>query len=152
MEKYYTPEIEEFNVGFEFEFEVRGFNSGWTKDIIFARFNNGWECNLDNTLAMFEDGCFGYRVKYLDSEDIESLGFHTDKERHWEYRELYKSGNYSIEITLPSRKMIIRTIDDEKDPDHFHGYEIPKLKTIFEGYIKNKSELVKLLKQLCITK
>lgn len=148
--KYYTPTIEEFHIGFEYE-EITGVEGN---SLVFEHriFNNNtsfsdMEFNLKKQKSTIH---YSYFVKYLDQEDIESLGFVADKDRHWGYRELYILGNYSIKVMLPSREIIIQTIDKEKEPEYFGEFIIPKLKTIFEGKIKNKSELIKLLKQLGI--
>ena len=63
MNKYYTPKIEEFHVGFEYESLVL---NKWRKgDNQFPRYY------LPNEAR-------NYRVKYLDREDIESFGFFTE--------------------------------------------------------------------------
>jgi hypothetical protein len=69
--KYYTPAIEEFHVGFEYEILH---NNEWKKTSVF---NNS--CGGD---IIFEIKNMGHwdvvskpRVKYLDKEDIESLGW-----------------------------------------------------------------------------
>ena len=84
--KFYVPSIEEFHVGFEYEAKAT-FQDGtvksqeefeddekypWTKqtcDVILASI----ERSLTGVNA--ENGRCGIRVKYLDKEDIESLGF-----------------------------------------------------------------------------
>ena len=73
------------------------------------------------------------RVKYLDKEDIESLGFVRDSI----YSHKYKNDYY---IEYNSKKSI-----------HLDTIEIKNnQQTLFSGYIKNKSELKRLLKQLNI--
>lgn len=174
--KYYTPTIEEFHIGFEYEeFCSYPIDSNgewmsefqWYKKIVkdYGQAINNWDKHhpkdfvyIPITGRYYNDGIpkenFNieniFRVKYLDQEDIESLGFIADKERHWGYRELYIKGDYCIKIMLPNREIIIQTIDKEKEPEYFGNCKIPKLKTIFDGNIKNKSELIKLLKQLGI--
>lgn len=97
MEKYYTPEIEEFYIGFEFEYRPRlqnGIIAQIHKDFEYGNkwltttFNNKlrekdfikWlyeEAGQPVTLRGVEEFLQGdaIRVKYLDAEDIESLGF-----------------------------------------------------------------------------
>ena len=66
MDKYYTPEIEEFYVGFRFEV----LNSGvWDWQNMNA--SRLQEINFDDNLNNMSK----YRVKYLDIEDIDT----TDK-------------------------------------------------------------------------
>ncbi len=82
------------------------------------------------------------RVKYLDREDIESLG--------WEYKETTEgkydyfwdkgTGKHSI-LYSETQKRCLVTIRDEVRKKDF---------TVFVGTIKNKSELKRLLKQLGI--
>jgi hypothetical protein len=83
-----------------------------------------------------------FRVKYLDREDIESLG--------WEYKETSDGGfdyywdihtmKHSILYSERAKRMVITLWDRSRLEDH----------TVFVGTIKNKSELKKLLKQLGI--
>ena len=68
MDKYYTPSLNEFHVGFEYE-TYNSYRKEWYKTIL----------TEDNLEAL---GSFWYnfleaehRVKYLDKEDIESLGW-----------------------------------------------------------------------------
>ncbi|MDA3854641.1 MAG: hypothetical protein PF569_00170 [Candidatus Woesearchaeota archaeon] len=73
---YYTPEIEEFYIGFEFEYEIYdpevmdglGGNR-YIKDI----YNKDSFMYLDYELCELD--LSRVRVKYLDKEEIESLGF-----------------------------------------------------------------------------
>lgn len=143
--KYYVPEIEEFCVGFECEM----INSShhiyfeWEK----CKFKEDFSCELS------EDYCFEYlfsdlknkniRVKYLDKEDIESLGFTLHYKPH-NKKFYFKNQDEKIGITL--RKDFYN--------DGFcnaHIYELREpISTLFSGKIKNKTELIKLLKQLDI--
>ncbi len=128
MEKYYTPTIEEFHVGFEYEFRHNDYKQkGWIKykTPIFD-FNK-------------EDSPFSYtnlnqfRVKCLDKEDIESLGFVL---KAGDTRLTYHYGGHAISHTPSSNKI---------DIYYYDGSEFVNRITI-----KNKSELKKLLKQLNI--
>lgn len=124
--KYYTPEISEFHVGFEYEIYVPGTDTEYTKKI-FTLTEVGFIQNVyDQNL---QEGWF--RVKYLDKEDIESLdwksglfqGLNEDSFTYQDYQ-LYWQDNQFIQI---------------------YNFDA---KIIFEGIIKNKSELKKLLTQL----
>lgn len=69
MIKYYTPEIEEFHIGFEYEYEdinEGGASTSWYKGILQP--NEGYIID-----QIYNDENREYRVKYLDREDIESL-------------------------------------------------------------------------------
>lgn len=61
--KYYTPTLEEFHIGFQYEWLNE--QGEWIKE--------------DTPTEISEDGyneqAYGLRVKYLDKEDIESFGF-----------------------------------------------------------------------------
>lgn len=133
MKKYYTPEIEEFYVGFEFESNYVLFNktekgSEWEK-IILDDSQFGWFYSAYTNDAVKSE----FRVKYLDKEDIESLGFKLIEENFY-YKRYCKDKYILRHYGLTS---II--IQDE------HG-------ELFDGDIKNKSELKKLFKQLTPSK
>jgi hypothetical protein len=117
MEKYYTPEIEEFHVGFEYEYN---YEEGITRVL-----------GTNDTVDTEE-----VRVKYLDKEDIESLGFKLDNV-HNEVKFNYLMFPYRLEHTPHNNRLDIYKWGDECD---------------MIGYIniKNKSELKRLLKQLNI--
>ena len=72
----------------------------------------------------------------MDKEDIESLGW----KLHKEIPHYYKSPCNNFVIRIKFKDLLRVYMYDE--------YTIDKL--IFEGTIKNKSELIKLLKQLGI--
>lgn len=126
--KYYTPEIEEFYVGFEFE---------WLNRNTFEK--HIFMCQSQFTFDDFPELAKQSRVKYLDQEDIESLGWKEEidspdgrfsilKDDIWYYLIQYgHNQKYEIRCMNPSYK---------------YGS--------FLGTIKNKSELHKLMKQLGI--
>ena len=78
LDKYYTPELEEFHQGFEYEIWL---NSAYTpekyikKIFEFVDKNNIWDDDITNLLACAYNGGDTLRVKYLDQEDIKSLGW-----------------------------------------------------------------------------
>ena len=140
-EKYYTPEIEEFHVGFEFERPNTINRVSWVKTV----FENG-ECA--EQYCKYDES----RVKHLDREDIESMGFQTYKDEQGNpnvvyERELDKSnirGNDLVHILHNHvSKWVGVFIGDSETP--YSDWE-----TRFTGTIKNKSELKRLLKQLGI--
>lgn len=136
--KYYTPTIEEFHVGFEFE----------TKYILFSRNGEWMKCIFSVNELWFWDEYehdaykTEFRVKYLDREDIESLG--------WFYKQTTDSGldyfwddktqKHSIIHSYITGWTVITVRDDARKEDY----------TSFAGYVKNKSELKRLMKQLGI--
>lgn len=122
-EKYYTPTIEEFHVGFEIQI-VNIENAQWGIYVI----------KKEDSFKEFDlDFC---RVKYLDKEDIESFGF-----------KLVQSGSngcssYKLKdlyITINEINYSNILISNNKE----HQFFIPIT-------IKNKSEFSRLLKQLSI--
>lgn len=155
--KYYTPDIEEFHVGFEYEV----FEKGQIYDPNIMTF---MPIETEDKFFKFTypDPFYGYqlnklfaqkdlRVKYLDQEDLESLGFsNTPKD--------YDKG-------LVSRNDLMRIIGndvikiqtywiyskDERLIRIFKGrkYVYP-YQEVFRGIIKNKSELKRIMKQIQI--
>lgn len=136
MSKYYTPEIEEFHVGFECEFKNSMQSNKWEKEV----------CNVDTMSIAYDSfehedykGEFAniFRVKYLDREDIESLGL-----KLWQI----PGDSFDWEFYLDSEKgesLGKVTFNDNNTID-----ELELFGTIFN--IKNKSELKRILKQLGI--
>ncbi len=140
MEKYYTPSIEEFYVGFEYEYKSLQ-DSKWKKGIC----ETGTESREDFTFRDTEKHLDRRRVKHLDTEDIESLGLEYDNNAE----------------PIPARDyphMFIPTAYAKEDWMLYH-YEYDSVIWIenykedsfyFKGVIKNKSELKKVLKMLGI--
>lgn len=149
--KYYTPSIEEFHVGFEYQHtglldinqikeEFYNFNYDLKdkslEEINYA-INNNW-----------------IRVKYLDQEDIESLGWtfkSTNKMRTW-----YTGSDNWFNNTIPTGNSgRYWSFELSHDPEYNGiiikaGTNYGETDTFFEGTIKNKSELKKLMEQLNI--
>ena len=134
--EYYTPKIEEFHVGFEYEllegeFSIKSKPKEWAKKELTS-------AQLHGTNTWFFQGCIEeetVRVKYLDKDDIESLGFKlkSDETNH----HTYHYGGYAI-----THSVIGKTIDIY----YYDGSEF-----VNNISIKNKSELKVLLNQLGIT-
>lgn len=130
MEKYYAPNISEFHVGFEYEFKHSDYpENGWKK----------YDTPVVN--VEYENCPFGctdlseYRVKCLDREDIESMDF---IEVIHSYGSFYKKGNFTIEYAYDNVRIVIREIEEQNTTQ------------LFQGVIKNKSELKVILKMLGI--
>lgn len=130
--KYYTPDIEEFHIGFEYELLVNSLYEPLKGGIGDTFFSISKELKSKKI-----------RVKYLNREDIESLGW---KKRMGTTAEIYylhwseTVGDHKG-IWL-ERKGNLWTIVNAMTKLHFMQYW---------GEIKNKSELKKLMKQLKIT-
>jgi hypothetical protein len=127
--KYYTPTIEEFHVGFECEI---------------CDSNNDWSI-AKSTLTSFDTDYLveviqkkRARVKYLDREDIESLGWISTTVSDGAN---YLMGGFYFNITdNQGHKWDVSIYSMDETNSQFH----------FLGRIKNKSELKKLMQQLQI--
>ena len=133
----YTPSIEEFHIGFEFE----AFNNAdwyWQED------TSGWKAikrDEYNAMMMHTSQILGaiskgwIRVKCLDQEDIESCDFIERREEgdciSW----------YRCEGSL---QLVENTYGNRVEIAVCGSMRVP----IFNGIIKNKSELKRTLKQL----
>lgn len=143
--KYYTPTIEEFYVGFEYE-HLTGFEKVF-KPVIFdieKMVTCFIEPGVDSKGVYSETTCIlgiqkciqnnQCRVKYLDKEDIQSLGW----EGHDDYY-THSGGRY---------KLVIETFDTYQSIliESLSGFKYYN----YLDSIKNKSELKKLMQQLGI--
>jgi hypothetical protein len=136
--KYYTPGISEFHVGFDLEL-FNGENGQW------GRYTIGDAKDICN----FQECIYGeyenLRVKYLDEEDIESLGFVRDWSKDFiieaNDRTYRLSPYYNMRGDVRETLVRIYIVDPKSHSS---------IDEIFRGDIKNKSELIKLLKQLGI--
>jgi len=147
MEKYYTPDIEEFHVGFECElrnsssepFEWEPFKIIGVDDGEISGRRMDWSFYDSNNSIRDEM----VRVKYLEWKDIEELGFeHLGSgwfERKNSYHR-YESGIHDCRIRMWK--------DNQLDIWAYWKDDEPSI--IFTGELKNKSELVKILQQLGI--
>lgn len=124
LDKYYTPELSEFHIGFKYEWLNE--NSDWVVE----------ETPKEISIDGFDEQTYGLRVKYLDSLDIESLGFVYIKVDSYKYPTFYKSG-FGLKLMEDNLIEIVNIT--------MNGF--PRY---FEGKCLNKSELIKLCKQLNI--
>jgi hypothetical protein len=145
MDKYYEPDLEEFHQGFEYE---RWSSSAYTpekyiKEIFeFVDKNDIWDDDITNMLACAYNGGDTLRVKYLDKEDIESLGFTQIAGDCFNLPIKEYRGRLNDEVRILFRKSILIYLAmNSNDKDNV---------VLFTGIVKNKSELIKLLKQLKI--
>lgn len=142
--KYYTPDISEFHVGFEYEWE-RAYSTGdstWVKHTCDVYENDHGADVID--VFRHEIINNSVRVKYLDREDIESLGWNPlEKSGKYPLGHLFELGSFTLVASIPP-------VED------FGGQGIHNMRceikisgdTVFDGFIKNKSELKKIMKQL----
>ena len=129
--KYYPPEIEEFHEGFSHEYKGP-LDTKWHKEDFKLKGPN------PNFSWFLTEGHF--RVKFLDREDIESLGFEIPQ-GGLDY--IYKKSINTVDYFLITNSDYPNKIEIRcSNPSWAFGS--------FLGTIKNKSELKVLLKQLGI--
>lgn len=151
--KYYIPTIEEFHIGFNFEYK------DWNKKYKQVDFKSWINPNKENLLPfdklteydllrnfnildmMLKRSIDDIKVKYLDKEDIESLGWKSNKVPYQFYND-----NSDFYFFIPSNSSNFIILGENEICISSKRYE----ETIFRGIIKNKSELKILIKQLGI--
>lgn len=138
--KYYTPELNEFHIGFEYEI----FNEEdeiWEKKV----FPNDYICSgtedSPDLVELFYSGLKDTRVKYLDREDIEDLGFTFYKESDNRF-----NGDVIMTYFNDELQLILSHISAKNTVVVYTDKGLNKL----SFKIKNKTELKKLLNQLVI--
>jgi len=131
-DKYYTPSIDEFHVGFEYEAMVG--LAGWVKKISSVDDSATYPCNLQYRIT---DKMV--RVKVLDQEDIQNCGWVRSSSKAVRF-DLPKWVNGDIPMLYLNGgcKVHIRDYYDEE--------------TLFNGTIRNISELKQAMKMLGLTK
>lgn len=156
--KYYTPSIEEFFVGFEFEHKDpcydgrEEFQKAVVESDNLVRYPdedgmfNYWETEhlLSNILYDVKEN--NIRVKFLDASDIEELGFTVVKTKGNSF-EAVKKFTFTYD-NYPSEGEYNIIMSGDK-------YCVIKLKdigetTLFRGEIKNKNVLKQVFKMLDI--
>ena len=179
MSKYYTPEEKDFIIGFEFEYarpykgpityHTEGEYKGKVKSKGKWLYEDWKPAKVDTFFNLCEIfWCWGdnlpkwdkqYRAKYLDQEDIESLGFKlTKKETTTHYNEYlffknepdeFKCG-WELQLLLPIDKYyqgdnVLITWQNKRNKQLYEDCK-------FEGGIKNKSELKKVLQMIGVSR
>jgi len=140
MTKYYTPEIEEFHVGFEYEirdpdFQGQSDEEEWKKKV----FDRSTLMDTLQHWKFFQD----YRVKCLDEQDIKECGWKKSAEQ----RDLY-SINWIDNPNEKKNAIWMAKVNENKYQitDCRHTWHF----VLFVGTIKNKSELKRIMKMICI--
>jgi hypothetical protein len=140
MNKHYTPKIEEFKVGFKYEFASSVIIDGvsqpdeWTSAII----ESNDDIELINSNA---------RVKYLDKQDVENLGFRLEFENK-NYIELFKADE--VQISFSTESQLTRIIKFWKFNLEVDGETQYNSEVVFSGTIKNLNMLKDVLDMLNI--
>ena len=132
--KYYTPTIEEFHVGFEYEENALlgyiGDENIEVREWITTKIETA--VHMYDVILRMERGENIFRVKHLDRKDIESLGLESTKPLWYQYH----NDRYMI-VDLSNKGDNMYSITDKR-------YDM----YLFYGTIKNKSELKKVLKMI----
>jgi hypothetical protein len=123
--KYYTPSIDEFHVGFKYQ-ELDS-NDVWVDKVFYSLL-------LDFNINYV-------RVKYLDKEDIKSLG--------WIEKSEFDNDETKQSYWNPEKEVMLTMFNEDYKVRIAGGTNTPRF-LFFHGTIKNKSELKKLIKQLNI--
>ncbi len=147
--KYYTPIKEEFHIGFEYEIHSmatspsdkreRGRNI-WHKEIFGDNFISlvGSDKNLNAWT----------RVKHLDLQDCKELGWDTKGSGWFNLKEVPGSLGHFLHVRMRlfgDRSFIkaYRYDPEQSQPEHDEEY-------LFQGTIRNKSELKKIMQLINI--
>jgi len=130
MNQYYTPSMDEFYAGFEFEGLQK--NGQW-KELIYS-------CQDNYTRDLVKDG--KVRVRKIDDTDIQSLGWRLATSSSIitsYYKRLgVKTDNTTLFLHIePNKRVTISKLERNNNS-----------KELFSGDIKNKSELVRISKMI----
>lgn len=123
--KYYTPTLEEFHVGFEYQQKTIS-TKEWV-DVNYTHLDKDTKYIIDENRI---------RVKHLDQEDIESCGFFL-KKLYYYYK--YEESGIRLDF-FKGENVEIERFD----------LDTMEWRYIFKGKPKNKSEFKRILKQIGI--
>lgn len=142
MSEYYTPTIEEFHVGFEYDRLVEDHWETLSMSVNFLSLDDIDDEILDKEI----------RVKHLDREDIESLGFSDFKHAAVDWYKLEKrvDDNFASYGSWNCFRLLHSYTDNGiKIIAYEHSFESDE-NILFAGKVKNKSELKKILQMIGI--
>lgn len=127
--KYYTPSVEEFHVGFRYEVhEDPRTDEGWSKT------------EVDRNCIKYcvqQDSDVDYRVKYLDQQDIEELGWIRDPENDRAEHIAFKLGDMVLLFCEDDNEVVIIWV---------HKRIVQCDKVRFHGNLNNYNELKLVMK------
>ncbi len=152
--KYYTPSLEEFHLGFRYEYKstydptyLKNTNGEWAKRV-FENYINGREGEhewLDINIV---------RVKYLDRDDIEELGW-VYKGNHWFYKQdkyyefnIDEDSSYFLHAHHYLSEEPVRYSIINGSPTHLYG--LSDSSYVFDGEIRNYNELKFIMERVGI--
>mgnify|MGYP003617108562 CR=1 FL=1 len=142
-EKYYTPELQEFHFGFEHE-HYDFVTKIWNKVVIGSDFKAFQD--LEKTLQT-------RRVKLLDKEDLQCLGWTVDylyQSNPLLIAEFKVSTNESVHLREDQSGAFQISLYFKSDVKQYEQEWSKQGSILFLGRIKNKSEMKKLMQQLGI--
>lgn len=139
--KYYTPKIEDFHVGFQFEEIIFGSNNEWTK-VTMTSFKDSYDTKYGVSYPEGYIQARYIRVKFLDREDIESLGWniYDDNQHAYSFEEEF----YMEFMETPNGNVSIYRLSLEC---HYCGHG---KRCVFEGRVKNISDMKKVMEMVGI--
>lgn len=125
---YYVPSVEELYPGFRYEW-LDVSNDVWLPKVY----------NESTFLALALDRV---RVKYLDKQDLEDLGWEQLHKVGWGYE--YKKDHFRLNVIFGMNRTLVKIYTYENMSSDSREY------IFFRGNVKNKSELEKLIQMLNI--
>lgn len=150
MEKYYTPNISEFHIGFEYEEFIKSpdNNREWLKKqcTSLVMLVEELDYKIDTNLI---------RVKYLDKQDIENKGFVFNKIQG-NCSKFIKYECFDVHWNEPGWNIILYKNNENSNirlsflPINISEKEDKEGSTIFQGKVLNINDFSRLLKQLNI--
>jgi len=153
--RYYTPSIEEFHFGFEYEednsvaqdtLEKPPLTIEWYKSVYgtekAATFSELWYTKL-----LIEGK--NVRVKFLDKSDVESLGWYAHPQGGF----AFNCEEKTVRLWFSDlEKCIIEIYTEFIEKSEYKGFMLADMPLAFNGTIKNKSEMKRLMKQMHMIK
>jgi hypothetical protein len=135
-DKYYTPQLNEFHVGFKYEYKY--FSSNWEKaEVTIETFSNDSDGEVFYDHPLCENSIF--RVKKLDHDDIIKLGWEISIGQYYPNNgkiKCYSLKAYELEF-------------EQKDTENIL-IEIGEDNPVFKGTVKNFNELQKIMHMIGI--
>lgn len=138
--KYYTPTKSDLIYGLEFEETYNDID--WSPKVINDDLYMGME-DWSGDLFDFIGAAFykpspharyKVRVKYLDEQDIKSIGGKLTHEQEGNPNKMYYFGEHSLIFNYRNRRCVITIRNNDRQEDY----------TAYVGIIKNKAELKRL--------
>jgi len=147
--QYYTPTIEEFHVGFEFEMDA---GTGWSKQT-FPKpwWESGGMGGINTLKRCIEDKSI--RVKHLDRQDIEECGWEMEKilVLDDDENDTYSDGFVKrIGNDVWFELVELGKFNFYIQKKWYRNSVTQMCRSVFYGNIRNKSELKKLMQMLNI--